>query len=85
VEIAYLDGKDDVESIIKRSNLPGGYTTVGTGANTFTTPHDGYTVSIRAESNLKLCVFYLKHQAIVNRVPTVGGITLEMVRSFKDQ
>jgi hypothetical protein len=30
-------------------------------------------------------VFYLKHQARVTRVPTDGGITLEMVRSFKDQ
>jgi hypothetical protein len=47
--------------------------------------HDGYVVSIRAEFNLTLCVFYLRHQETVNRVPTAGGTTLEMVRSFKDQ
>jgi hypothetical protein len=60
-EIAYLD-VDDVEFIIKHLNLPGGSTTFGTGDDDMTSPHAGYDVSSRAESNLKLCVFYLNHQ-----------------------
>jgi hypothetical protein len=84
-EIAYLDGKGDVEIITKRLNHPGGSTNFGTGANSVTTPHSGYAVYIQADSDLKLCVFYLKHNARFNRVPTVGGITFETVFSFKDQ
>jgi hypothetical protein len=83
-EIAYLDRKDDVDSIIKILNRPCGSTIFGTGSNAVTTPHAGYAVSVSAEANLKLCVFYLKHQTIVNRVPTAETITLEMVRDFKD-
>jgi hypothetical protein len=56
-EISYLDGNDDVESIIKILNHPGGSTTVGSGSNAVTAPHDGYTLSSRDEANLKLCVF----------------------------
>jgi hypothetical protein len=90
-EIAYLDGKDDVDSIIKRLSRPGGSTTVGTGSNEVTMHHAGYAVSVtakakaKAKANLKLCVVYLKHQARVNRVPTVKTIALEMVHGFKDQ
>jgi hypothetical protein len=84
-EIVYLDGKNDLETIIKRLDRPCGSANVGTGSSTVTTPHDGYGISFRAESNLKLCVFYLKHQAGVTLVPTAGGITLEMVCGFKYQ
>jgi hypothetical protein len=70
--------------IIKRLHRSCVSTTVGTVSSAVTGPHTGYAVSIRVESNLKLCVFYLKHQARVTRVPTAGGINLGMVRNFKD-
>jgi hypothetical protein len=75
-EISYLDGKDDVETITKRLNLLYGCATVGAGSNAVTVHLVGYEISIRAVSNLRLWVFYLKHQERVNRVPISGGITL---------
>jgi hypothetical protein len=81
----YLDGKDDVETIVKRLDRPCRSATVETDTSTVNTHHARYSISIRSDSNLKLCVFYLKHQAGVTRVLTAGGITLEMVRGFKDQ
>jgi hypothetical protein len=84
-ETASLHGKDDVEIISKRLNRPGGSTTVGTDSSAVTSPCAGYAGYIMAESNLKLCVFYLKHKARVTHVSTDGGITLDMVPRFKDQ
>jgi hypothetical protein len=59
-EVKWMDGEDDVESIIKRVNRPGGTFTVGTGTDAVTTPTVGLKVSLRAENNLKLCVYFLK-------------------------
>jgi hypothetical protein len=81
-EIAYLD-VDEVEVLIKHLNRAGGSTTVGTGATAATSPHAGYAVYTRAESNSKLCVFYLKHQERVSRDPTAGVITLTLVRGYQ--
>jgi hypothetical protein len=66
-------------------NRPGGSTNVGTGDTDVTSPHAGDAVSMRAESNLKLCVFYLKYQERVYREPTAGEITLAVVRGYRNQ
>jgi hypothetical protein len=79
---AYLDGDDDVENLIKCLSRPGRTTTIGTGNTVVASPHD---VSIRDESNLKLSVFYLKHQERVYCKPTVGLIDLALVHGFRDQ
>jgi hypothetical protein len=42
-------------------------------------------VSIRAVSNLKLLVYYLKHMERVKRKPVPSAINLELVRSYRDQ
>jgi len=84
-EVKYMDTDDNVETMIKRVNRPGGSNTTGTGNNRVTTPNNGFTVSIRAEGNLKLCVFYLKHMERVQRTPTASSITLEMVRGYREQ
>jgi hypothetical protein len=60
-DIAYLDWRNEVEIIIKKLNLTGGYSMVGAGINTVNDHHAGYTVYIRDEINMKMCVFYLKH------------------------
>jgi hypothetical protein len=68
-EIAYTDGEDDVENMIKRVTCPGGTLTVGTGIAAVTYPNKWIDVSIRADANLKLCVYCLKHSERFQRVP----------------
>jgi hypothetical protein len=84
-EVKWMDGEDDVENMIKRVNRPGGTFTVGSGNDSVTTPNVGLKVSIRAENNLKLCIYFLKHMERVQRVPTAASITLEVVRGYRDQ
>jgi hypothetical protein len=83
-EVAYLDD-DDAESLIKHGDRPDGSTTVGNGAEAVTTSNMGCTVSIRAEENLKRCVFYLKHCIRVTRTPKVALIDMDLVCGFHDQ
>jgi hypothetical protein len=83
-EVTYLDGDDDMENLINHVNH-GGTITATTGAAAVTSPQDGHDVTIKAESNLKHCVFYLKHQKILSRKPTVGLIDHDLVHSFHHQ
>jgi hypothetical protein len=78
-EVKWMDGEDDVEHMIKRVNRPGGTFTVGYGYEAVTTPHIGLQLSLLAENNLKLCVYFLKHTERVQRVPNAASITLEVV------
>jgi hypothetical protein len=66
-EIRYLDRIDDIDSSIKGVTNPGGTVTTGTGI----------PVSIRAMSNLKLLVYYLKHMERVQRKPVRSAINLD--------
>jgi hypothetical protein len=85
-EIDYLDVDEvEVEVLINRLNHPGRIATFGTGDADVKSPHDGYAVFMRAESNLKLSVFYLKHQEIVSREHNVRDITLTVVCVYHDQ
>jgi hypothetical protein len=84
-EIAYLDGVDDAGTTIKGVTIPGGTLTTGSGAIVVTSRKNGINVSIRAFSNLKLCVYYLKHMERVQRKPVVNTINLTMVRSYRYQ
>jgi hypothetical protein len=84
-EVKWMDGEDDVENMIKWVNLPGGTFAVGSGADAVKTTNVGLQVSLRAENNLKLCVYFLKHMERVQRVPTAASITLEMVRGYREQ
>jgi hypothetical protein len=60
-DLAFLDD-GDVENLGKCANRHDGTTTTGTGASSVVYANMGFIVSIRAEANLKLCVFYLNHQ-----------------------
>jgi hypothetical protein len=84
-EVKWMDGEDDVENMIKRVNRPGGTFTVGSGNHAVTTPTVGLQVSLRAENNLKLCVYFLKHIERVQWVPTAASITLEVVSGYREQ
>jgi hypothetical protein len=84
-EIAYLDGEDDVDTTIKGITIPGGTVTIGSGATAVTSHNNCIPVSIRAVTNLKLCVYYLKHMKRVQRKPVVNTINLVLVCSYRDQ
>jgi hypothetical protein len=84
-EIAYLDGIDDMDTTIKGVTNLGGRVTTGTGITAVTSCYNGITVSIRAVTNLKLCVYYLKHMERVQRQPVANAINLVLVRSYRDQ
>jgi hypothetical protein len=84
-EIAYLDGIEDVDTTIKGVTNMGGTVTTGEGTYRVTSRNNGIPVSIRAVSNLKLCVYYLKHMERVQRKPVPNAINLVLVHSYQDQ
>jgi hypothetical protein len=84
-EIAYLDGIDDVDTMIKGVTNPGGTVTMVEGYSRVTSRNNGIPVSIRAVANLKLCVHYLKHMERVQRKPVPNAINLVLVHSYRDQ
>jgi hypothetical protein len=43
----------------------------------------GHYVSIRAETNLKLAVFYLRHQARISRIVAPASVALTVVHSLR--
>jgi hypothetical protein len=68
-EVVFLNDKD-IDSLVKQLWRPGGMidgpTIVGGAAQGNPGPlvaNPGHCVSIRADTNLKLAVFYLRHQA----------------------
>jgi hypothetical protein len=84
-EIADLEGIDDVDTTIKEVTNPGGTLMTGTGETAVTLHNNGMPVSIRTVSNLKLCVYYLKHMERVQRQPVDNAINLVLVCSYRDQ
>jgi hypothetical protein len=84
-EIAYLDGVDDVDTMIKGVKILGRTVPTGSGATSATSSNNGILVSIRAVANLKLCVYYLKHMERVQPKPMAITINLALVRSYRDQ
>jgi hypothetical protein len=84
-EIAYLDGIDDVDTMIKGVTNLGGAVTTGEGSSRVTSRNNGITVSIRVVANLKLCVYYLKHIERVQRKPVPNAINLLLVCRYLDQ
>jgi hypothetical protein len=84
-EIAYLDGSEDVDAIIKGVTNPGGMVTTVEGTSRVTSRNNGIPVSIRAVDNLKLCVYYLKHMERVQSQPVPNAVNLVLVRSYRDQ
>jgi hypothetical protein len=84
-EITYLNGSEDVDTMIKGVNSPGGTAITGEGTSRVTSRNNGIPVSIRAVDKLKLCVYYLKHMERVQRQPFPNAINLVLVRSYRDQ
>jgi hypothetical protein len=47
-------------------------------------PNPGFNVSIKAEENLKLAAYLVRHKRRIRRPATVAAITIEAVRKFKE-
>jgi hypothetical protein len=84
-EVVFLNDKD-IDSLVKTHLRPGGMvagpTIVGGAAQGNPVPlaaNHGYSVSIRAETNLKLAVLYLRHQARISRIVAPAIIALTVV------
>jgi hypothetical protein len=84
-KIAYLDGSEDVDAMIKGMTNPGGRVTTGEGNSRVTSRDNGIPVSIRTVANLKSCVYYLKRMERVHRQPVTNAINLVLVHSYRDQ
>jgi hypothetical protein len=88
-EVVFLND-EDIDSLMKQLWRPGGMiagpTIVGGDAQGNPRPlvtNPGYSVSIRVETNLKLAVFYLRHQARISRIVAPASIALTVVRSLR--
>jgi hypothetical protein len=84
-EISHLDADEYVDAMIKGVTNPGGKVTTGEGTSRVTSRNNGIPVSIREVSNLKLCVYYLKHMERVHCQPVTNAINLVLVLSYRDQ
>jgi hypothetical protein len=88
-EVVFLNDKD-IDSLVKQLWRPGGMisgpTIVGGAVQGNPGPlvaNPGHSVSIRAETNLKLEVFYLRHQARISRIVAPASVALTVVRSLR--
>jgi hypothetical protein len=78
-EFELLDD-DEVANLCKTVRRPGGATVVGGNQ----VPNPGIMVTPRAETNLKLMVYFLRYRTRTSRPVTAADITLERVRALKD-
>jgi hypothetical protein len=85
-EVVFINDKD-IDSLVKQLRRPGGMiagdTIVGGAAQGAPGPlvaSPGHSVSIRAETNLKLAVFYLRHQARIPIIVSPASIAQTVVR-----
>jgi hypothetical protein len=88
-EVVFLNDKY-IDSLVKQLRRPGGMisgpTFFGGAAQDNPGPlvdNTGHSVSIRAETNLKLSVFYLLHQALISRIVAPASVALTVVRSLR--
>jgi hypothetical protein len=88
-EVVFLKDKY-IDSLVKQLQIPGGMISgpviVGGAAqgNTGTlVTKPGHSVSIRAETNIKMAVFYLHHQSRISIIVAPASIYLTVVRSLR--
>jgi hypothetical protein len=88
-EVVFLNDKD-IDRLVKQLRRAGGVisgpTIVGgaaQGAPGTLVANPGHSVSIMAETNLKLAVFYLRHQARISRIVSPASISIPVVRRLR--
>ncbi|KAI2512366.1 hypothetical protein MHU86_2028 [Fragilaria crotonensis] len=77
---------DEIESLCKVIRRPGGTIPppAGAAAGAAQVQNPGVQVNLRAELNLKLLSFYLRHQVRVSRTVAVASVTLDNIRSIRE-
>jgi hypothetical protein len=88
-EVVFLNDKD-IDSLVQQLRRPGGmidgpriFGGAAQGAPGPLVSNPGHSVSIRADTNLKLAVFYLRHQAQISRIVSPESIALPVVRRLR--
>jgi hypothetical protein len=88
-EVVFLNDKD-IDRLVKQLRRPGGMiagpTIVIGAAQGNPGPlvvNLGHSVSIRADTNLKLTVFYLRHQAHISRFVAPASVALTVGRRLR--
>ena len=79
--------EEEIESLCKALRRPGGTIAnpdAGNAGAPAEIPNPGINVSLRAETNLKLAGWFLKHRTRVSRPKTSVSITLQNVRALKE-
>jgi hypothetical protein len=84
-EVVFLNDKD-IDSLVKQLWRPGGMIAgpmiIGGAAQGAPGPlvaNPGHSMSIRDDTNVKLAVFYLRHQARISRILSPARIALTVV------
>ena len=75
---------DDVKRLCKVVRRPGGTIPNPVGDEPQLVPDPGVPVSMRAETNLKLAAYWVRHQGRISREPIAVNITLENVRKLRE-
>ena len=75
---------DEIESLCRVVRRPGGMVP-GVGAGAAAVQNQGVQGNQRAEGDLKLMAFYLRHQARVSRVATPPDISLDSIRTVRER
>jgi ribosomal protein S13 len=68
---------DEISNLAKLICRPGGVIPGQVNAAGNAVPNPGIQVNARAETNLKLAAFYLRHQVRIGRTVTQADVTLE--------
>ena len=76
---------EEVESLCKVIRRPGGVVmNFGDDDDDAAIPNPGTPISLRAENNLKLACYWLRHQVRVSRMIVVTDITLDDIRAVRN-
>ena len=75
---------DDIANLCKLLRRPGGVVLGAVNAAGNPVPNPGIQVSARAETNLKLTAFYLRHKVRTGRVVAPADVTLASIRSLRE-
>ena len=85
-EVRFLSD-DEAEGPCSVVRKPGGTIpnpNAGAAGQPATIPDPGNAVSKRAENNLKLACFFVRHRTRISRPINVAGVTLDLVRQMRD-
>ena len=75
---------EDIANLCKLIRRPGGVVPGALNAAGNAVPNPGIQVNARAETNMKLTAFFLRHKARTSRTVTPADVTLISIRSLRE-